>query len=77
MMNATDQVFPSGVAPWVAMMIWGICLAMWSTGLWILIDVGPKPGGIIGAALFFLVGAAPLGFLYLTRYTITSYLPRH
>jgi hypothetical protein len=70
-MNATDQVFPSGVVPWAAVMIWAICLAMWGTGLWILIDVGPNPGGIVGAALFFLIGAATLGFIYRTRYTIS------
>jgi hypothetical protein len=70
-MTATDQVFPSGVAPWAAVMIWGICLAMWGAGLWILIDVGPNPEGIVVAALFFLFGAAPLGFLYRTRYAIT------
>jgi hypothetical protein len=48
-MNATDQVFPSGVVPWAAVMIWGICLAMWGTGLWILVDVGPniKPGNAL------------------------------
>jgi hypothetical protein len=70
-MDSTDQVFPSGVAAWVAVMIWGICLAMWGTGLWILIDAGPTLEGFVAAGLCLLIGAAPLSFLYRTRYTIT------
>jgi hypothetical protein len=71
-MDSTDQVFPSGVAAWAAAMIWSICLAMWGTGLWIPIDAGPTAEGFVVAGLCLLVGAAPLSFLYLTRYTITT-----
>jgi hypothetical protein len=70
-MYSTDQVFPSGVASWAAVMIWSICLAMWGTGLWILIDAGPNLEGFVAAVLCLLVGAAPLGFIYRTRYIIT------
>ena len=70
-MDSTDQVFPSGVAPWAAVMIWGICLSMWGAGLWIFFDVGPTLEGFVVAGLCFLFGAGPLDFLYQTRYTIT------
>jgi hypothetical protein len=70
-MDSTDQVFPSGVASWAAVMIWGICLAMWGAGLWILTDAGPTSEGFVVAGLCLLFGAGPLSFLYLTRYIIT------
>jgi hypothetical protein len=70
-MNSTDQVFPSGVASWAAVMIWGICLSIWGTGLWILIDAGPNLEGFVAAGLCLLFGAGPLGFVYRTRYIIT------
>jgi hypothetical protein len=53
-------------------MIWGICLSLWCAGLWILKDVGINAEGIVGAVLCWLAGAAPLGFVYQTRYTMTS-----
>lgn len=71
-MDATDQVFPSGVVFWAAGMIWGICLVMWVAGIWILIDAGPTLEGFVVAGLFLLIGAGTLGFLYRTRYTITA-----
>ncbi len=71
-MESNEQIFPSGVALWAAVMIWGICLAMWCAGLWILADVGINLEGIVGAVLCWLTGAAPLGFVYQTRYTVTA-----
>ena len=71
MTGSTDQVFPSGVATWAAVMIWTICLTMWASGLWVLADVGLNVMGLGSAVLGGLIGAGPLSFLYLTRYSIT------
>lgn len=70
-MDATDQVFPSGIVPWAAVMIWSICLTIWGTGIWILFDTGFNREGVVVAGLCLLIGVGTLAFLYRTRYTVT------
>ena len=71
MLGSTDQVFPSAIARWAAVMVWGISLMLWGCGLWALIDLGFGLEGLAAAGLGGLIGAGPLTFLYQTRYTIT------
>ena len=73
MAQYASEIFYSKRDWWATLMIWGIAIVCWTTGIWLLISAILQEGKLLSGFIAILSGAGTVWFWISTRYKLTDH----